>query len=118
MIEKDFKVKLIEINTNPDLTTSCQLLSKLIGQLVENTLRITVDTVFPPPLVIHSPFKKPYIPTNLLQDNKYHLIFDQTINGPHLAILNAQSLSEHLDSIIIFIIITYNYYIFILLFYR
>lgn len=78
MIDSAYQVKLIEINTNPDITTCCPLLSRLITHLVENTLRLTVDTVFPPPLVHHSPFKKPFVPVNLLQDNKFHLILDES----------------------------------------
>jgi tubulin--tyrosine ligase len=62
MIDTQFDVYLIEINTNPDITACCQLLLKLMSHLVENILRITVDTIFPPPHIINSPFKKPYIP--------------------------------------------------------
>lgn len=77
MIDEQFEVILIEINTNPDITTSCPLLSKLISALVENTFRLTVDTVFPPPQVSYSPYKKPFVPVNLLQDNKFHLFLDE-----------------------------------------
>ncbi len=98
MIDQEFQVKLIEINTNPDITTSCPLLSKLITHLVENTLRLTVDTVFPPPLVYHAPFKKPFVPTNLLQDNKFHLILDETTDRERLLALSHNSAAEHLNS--------------------
>lgn len=100
MIDEDYQVKLIEINTNPDITTSCPLLSKLITHLVENTLRLTVDTVFPPPLVHLVPFKKPFVPTNLLQDNKYHLILDDHTDRERLVSLSQSSLAEHLNSTI------------------
>ena len=49
MIDEMFKVWLIEANTNPCLETSSPLLNRLIPSLVENTFRIAVDPVFPPP---------------------------------------------------------------------
>ena len=56
MIDENFKVYLIEVNTNPCLETSCSLLSRIIQNMVENAvrynikdLRITLDPIFPPP---------------------------------------------------------------------
>jgi tubulin monoglycylase TTLL3/8 len=39
MIDDNFKVWLIEVNTNPCLALSCPLLSRIIPPLVENVLR-------------------------------------------------------------------------------
>jgi len=39
MIDRDFKVWLIEINTNPCLETTCPLLQRLIPNVIENVFR-------------------------------------------------------------------------------
>jgi tubulin monoglycylase TTLL3/8 len=39
MIDDNFKLWLIEVNTNPCLELSCPLLSRIIPSLVENVLR-------------------------------------------------------------------------------
>lgn len=39
MIDDDYKPCLIEVNTNPCLELSCPLLSKLIPEVIENTMR-------------------------------------------------------------------------------
>ena len=49
MITDDFHPLLIEVNMNPCLETSCNLLNRLIPALVEQTLRVAVDPLFPPP---------------------------------------------------------------------
>jgi len=49
MIDKNFKVWLIEINTNPCLETSSPLLVRLIPQMIQHAFRIAVDPLFPPP---------------------------------------------------------------------
>jgi tubulin monoglycylase TTLL3/8 len=49
MLDEDFKVYLIECNTNPALdTTSSPLLNRLIPNMIEDSLRIAVDPLFPP----------------------------------------------------------------------
>jgi len=49
MIDVDLKPWLIEINTNPCLELSSPLLSKIIPTLIEQTIQICVDPLFPPP---------------------------------------------------------------------
>ena len=49
MIDDEFKVYLIEVNTNPCLELSSPLLARLIPSMVENSIRICVDPLFPPP---------------------------------------------------------------------
>lgn len=49
MLDDNFKVYLIECNTNPCLETTCPLLQKIITDLVDSGLRLTLDPLFPPP---------------------------------------------------------------------
>ena len=39
MIDDNFKLWLIEVNTNPCLEVSCPILSRIIPPLIENVLR-------------------------------------------------------------------------------
>ena len=75
LIDRNFKVWLIEINTNPCLETSCPVLERLIPPIIENVFkyfiqislqfnflkRIALDPLFPPP-ILPKPSKntKPY----------------------------------------------------------
>lgn len=49
MIDESFKPWLIEINTNPCLETSCPVLERVIPNLLEDTLKLCLDPLFPPP---------------------------------------------------------------------
>lgn len=49
MIDDEFRLYLIEVNTNPCLELSCPLLARLIPTLIENALKIGCDSVFIPP---------------------------------------------------------------------
>ena len=49
MLDENFKVYPIEVNTNPCLETTCPLLQKLITDLVDSGLRIALDPLYPPP---------------------------------------------------------------------
>ena len=58
MIDQNFKVWLIEENTNPALEICCTLLSRIIPSLIDNVFRyyiyfinnrIAIDPIFPPP---------------------------------------------------------------------
>jgi tubulin polyglutamylase TTLL1 len=44
MIDEDFKVYLIEVNTNPCLELSCNLLARIIPNMIENALRSSIST--------------------------------------------------------------------------
>ncbi len=48
MLDADFNVWLIEINTNPCLEESSKLLCALIPRMVDDALKLTIDTLFPP----------------------------------------------------------------------
>ncbi len=49
MLDDNFKVFLIEANTNPCLETTCPILHKVITDVVDSGLRIALDPLFPPP---------------------------------------------------------------------
>ena len=51
MIDEQFNPVLIEVNTNPCLEFACPLLTNIITELIENTIRVAVDSEFPPPSV-------------------------------------------------------------------
>lgn len=58
MIDSEFNLWLIEVNTNPCLEISCPLLGQIIPRMMENLLqyyfcsyfRLTLDTAYPPPV--------------------------------------------------------------------
>ncbi len=74
MIDDDFKVFLIEINTNPDISVCCPMLTKIIPQMLENTFKIALDPLFPPPSSNHS--RKCSFNLNPIENNKYSLVYD------------------------------------------
>lgn len=78
MIDENGKLYLIEINTNPDLTLCSPLVSRLIPQVLENSFRIAIDPLFPPP--INHTSKKPIYNVNFIESNKYSLIYDQSVD--------------------------------------
>lgn len=73
LIDDNFKVWLIEANTNPCLELSCPLLGRLIPSMVENAFKIVVDPIFPPPDIeeIANYNKKLFLTDNLLENNKF-----------------------------------------------
>jgi tubulin monoglycylase TTLL3/8 len=75
MIDEAFKVWLIEINTNPCLELSCNLLAKIIPAMIENAFRIAVDPLFPPPSFTGG--KKPMTFENFWDINLFELVFDE-----------------------------------------
>jgi tubulin---tyrosine ligase len=46
MIDENFKVYLIECNTNPSLEICCPLLARIIPELLDNSFRVAVDPLF------------------------------------------------------------------------
>ena len=68
MIDDDFKVLLIECNTNPCLAVPCPLLSCIISKTIDNTFRVTLDPIFSSE-------------SKVLTDMKGMLIFDEELEG-------------------------------------
>eukprot|EP00826_Nyctotherus_ovalis_P047239 TRINITY_DN5413_c0_g1_i9.p1 TRINITY_DN5413_c0_g1~~TRINITY_DN5413_c0_g1_i9.p1 ORF type:complete len:363 (+),score=99.11 TRINITY_DN5413_c0_g1_i9:1169-2257(+) len=49
IIDSDFNLWLIEVNTNPCLEESSDLLKMLLPRMIDDALKLTVDVLFPPP---------------------------------------------------------------------
>jgi len=81
MIDSNFKAWLIEVNTNPDISTCCPQLVRIIPNMVEHAFRIALDPLFPPPNWPTS--KKHFLPDNI-ENNKFEIVFDEIEDGPAL----------------------------------
>ena len=46
IIDKDFNVWLIEVNTNPCLEESSKLLKTLLPRMIDDAFNLTIDTIF------------------------------------------------------------------------
>lgn len=80
MIDSQFGVWLIEVNTNPCLEISSQLLGRIIPTMLENSLRLGLDPLFPPPAHYANSIK--YLaPDNPMDRLQYELIFDEGRDG-------------------------------------
>jgi hypothetical protein len=73
MIDQDFKIYLIEVNTNPCLSVPCPLLARILTNLLDSTFRIAIDPLFPPP--DSNMLRK--MNTDILPETKFELIFDE-----------------------------------------
>lgn len=83
MLDDDFKPYLIEVNSNPSLECSCALLTKLFSEMIDNTFRIVLDPLFPPPPGFSQ--KKVSIGQDFLVINRFELIFDERVDKEFLS---------------------------------
>ena len=49
MIDEDFTVYLIEVNTNPCFETNSPVLNRLIPMMLDCSFQIALDPLIPPP---------------------------------------------------------------------
>lgn len=82
MFDDNFKPFLIEVNSNPSLEPSCNLLTKMFTQMLDNTFRIAIDPLFPPQEGYS--LKKGSIGVDIVPENKFDLIFDERVDGAEL----------------------------------
>ena len=47
ILDEDFNVWLIEVNTNPCIEESSELLKVYLPRMIEDMLRLTIDQIFP-----------------------------------------------------------------------
>ena len=82
MLDSNFKVYLIEVNTNPCLEVSSPLLGRIIPSMIDSAMKIALDPIFPPP---DNPSSGRKIPTqDLLNENHFVLVFDEKIDKAQL----------------------------------
>ena len=93
MFDDEFKPYLIEVNTNPCLEMSCPLLARLVPSMLENSIRIVVDPMYAPPEGFS---QKKQVVQELTPECKFHLVFDEKIDGPEL-----QEIFKQKDNVIV-----------------
>ena len=81
ILDEDLNTVLIEVNTNPCLELSCPLLARLIPNMLENALKLSLDSQFLPPE--HFSSKKAFI-GDACPENRFELVFDVNVDGPVL----------------------------------
>lgn len=72
MVDRKMKPFLIEVNTNPCLELASKYLAVIIPNMIENAVKIAVDSVFPPPSGEYVAFA---------EKNKFELIFHELVDG-------------------------------------
>jgi hypothetical protein len=85
MIDEDFGVNLIEINTNPCLETTCPILSKIIPRMLDNAFKIAIDPIFPP---ADLNFKRG---SKSISINLFRLVFDESSEKEYFKSLISKS---------------------------
>jgi len=78
MLDRDFKVYLIEANTNPCLEVSSPLLVRIIPKMLDSSFKIAIDPLFPPPEGAYTRKASSY---DHITEIKYDLVFDERIEN-------------------------------------
>lgn len=76
MITDDFKVYLIEVNTNPCLETPCSLLSRIISSVLDNSFRIALD-----PMTFMHNSKTISLGDSTSNLSKFELVYDGQVDS-------------------------------------
>ena len=86
MVDTNFKVWLIEVNSNPCLETSSSLLSRIIPNMLDNAFKIALDPIF-----INSNSKK----YDHVGENKFQLVYNSTVYEEQNSSINMISEDEN-----------------------
>ena len=54
MIDEDFRLYLIEVNTNPSFEVCSPLMARIIPEVLDNCFKIVLDPLFPSPDLSHN----------------------------------------------------------------
>jgi hypothetical protein len=54
LIDQDFSVWLIEVNTNPCIEESSSILKILLPRMIDDAFKLTIDKVFPNPKTLYN----------------------------------------------------------------
>mmetsp|Transcript_17510 Transcript_17510/g.16730 ORF Transcript_17510/g.16730 Transcript_17510/m.16730 type:complete len:157 (+) Transcript_17510:3427-3897(+) len=91
MLDEQFKIYLIEVNTNPCLEMSCPLLARIIPEVLDNVFRIVLDPVYPSPDLSSN---RKYSMNEIPQELKFELVFDEKLDGPEIEGIKQNCQSE------------------------
>lgn len=93
MIDEDWKIYLIEVNTNPCLELSSPLLARMIPAIIDNSLRLTLDVLYPPP---ENFSQKKNIVHEICPEQRFELVFDEKVDGQTI-----ESLMKEKENVIV-----------------
>lgn len=88
MVDTNFKVWLIEVNSNPCLETSSSLLSRIIPNMLDNAFKIALDPIFISNSKKHH--NEPHV-----GENKFELVYNSTVYGEQNSSLHLISEDEN-----------------------
>jgi hypothetical protein len=98
MIDENFRVYLIECNTNPSLEICSPLLARIVPELLDNSFRVALDPIYQPSFLIDnqqtqelSNQAKYRRRLELTPHLKYSLIFDEQHDRAELDLLFGKS---------------------------
>lgn len=69
-------------------------MARIVSNLIDNAFRVVLDPLFPPPEIN----RKAMFSQDPVTENRFTLIFDDEIDGPLLASLNAGKQTEEVIS--------------------
>lgn len=81
MLDENFRLYLIEVNTNPCLEVCCPLLARIIPEILDNSFKIVLDPLFPSPDLSHN---RKFQLNELPQEVKFQLVFDEDTEGEQI----------------------------------